>query len=191
MERYESPVERQIREAQERGEFDNLPGAGKPLTNLGSADDPDWWVRSLIKREGLDMTGALPPALALRKEAAGFPESLLELRTEKAVREVLDDYNHRVRMDRLRPAEGKLPPLLARTVDVDQLVAQWRELRGARSAETTAEAAAETAPKDAAEAAAKAVATPAEAGTSGPGQRDARIRQGPWARLLARFGRRT
>ena len=185
MERYESPVERQIREAQERGEFDNLPGAGKPLTNLGSADDPDWWVRGLIKREGLDMTGALPPALALRKEAAGFPESLLELRSEKAVREVLDNYNHRVRMDRLRPAEGKLPPLLARTVDVDQLVAQWRELRGARSAE----AAAETAAK----AAAKAAAAPAEAEaeTSGSGQRDARIRQGPWARLLARFGRRT
>lgn len=185
MERYESPVERQIREAQERGEFDNLPGAGKPLTNLGSADDPDWWVRGLIKREGLDMTGALPPALALRKEAAGFPESLLELRTEKAVREVLDNYNHRVRMDRLRPAEGKLPPLLARTVDVDQLVAQWRELRGARSAE----AAAETAAK----AAAKAAAAPAEAEaeTSGSGQRDARIRQGLWSRLLARFGRRT
>lgn len=185
MERYESPVERQIREAQERGEFDNLPGAGKPLTNLGSADDPDWWVRGLIKREGLDMTGALPPALALRKEAAGFPESLLELRNEKAVREVLDDYNHRVRMDRLRPAEGKLPPLLARTVDVDQLVAQWRELRGARSAE----AAAETAAK----AAAKAAAAPAEAEaeTSGSGQRDARIRQGLWSRLLARFGRRT
>ncbi len=28
---YESAVEKQIREAQERGDFDNLPGAGKPL----------------------------------------------------------------------------------------------------------------------------------------------------------------
>ena len=34
-----------IREAQERGEFDNLPGAGKPLTDLGDTDDPMWWVR--------------------------------------------------------------------------------------------------------------------------------------------------
>ena len=189
MERYESPVERQIREAQERGEFDNLPGAGKPLTNLGSADDPDWWVRGLIKREGLDLTGALPPALALRKEAAGFPESLLELRTEKAVREVLDDYNHRVRLDRLRPAEGKLPPLLARTVEVDELVVRWRELRRARVANAAAGAAVE----GAAETAAKAAAAPAEAeaGTSEPAQREARIGQGLWARLLARFGRGT
>jgi DnaJ homologue, subfamily C, member 28, conserved domain len=138
MEGYESPVERLIREAQERGEFDNLPGAGKPLTNLGGTDDPDWWVRGLIKREELDMTGALPPALALRKEAAGFPTSLVELRTEEAVREVLDDYNRRVRLDRLRPAEGKLPPLLAKTVDTDELVVQWRALRAARSARAPA-----------------------------------------------------
>jgi hypothetical protein len=37
--RYESPADRAIREAMERGEFDDLPGAGKPLTNLGDPDD--------------------------------------------------------------------------------------------------------------------------------------------------------
>jgi hypothetical protein len=37
------PVERQIREAMERGEFDHLPGTGRPL-DLGD-DDPDWWAR--------------------------------------------------------------------------------------------------------------------------------------------------
>ena len=31
--------------------------------------------------------------------------------------------------DRLRPAVGNLPPLLARTVDVDDIVEQWRRLR--------------------------------------------------------------
>ncbi len=131
MENWESPVEKAIREAQERGEFDNLPGAGQPLRNLGSGeyDDPDWWVKGLVQREQLDLTGAMPPALALRKEAAGFPESLLDLRTEESVRVVLEDFNHRVRQDRLRPAVGNLPPLLARTVDVDELVAQWRDLR--------------------------------------------------------------
>jgi hypothetical protein len=183
MERYESPVERQIREAQERGEFDNLPGAGKPLTNLGNADDPDWWVRGLIRREGLDMSGALPPPLALRKEAAGFPESLVDLSTEKAVREVLDDYNHRVRLDRLRPAEGKLPPPLAKTVDVDDLVAQWRSLRASRSADGAA--------------AREAAATRGEAGAGaevrapGPAAPEARARTGPWSRLMGWFFRRT
>jgi hypothetical protein len=131
VERYESPVERAIREAQERGDFDNLPGAGKPLRSLGNpdADDPDWWVKGLVQREQLDLTAALPPVLALRKEAAGFPDSLLDLGTEESVRAVLEDYNRRVKVDRLRPAVGHLPPLLARTVDVDELVERWRTLR--------------------------------------------------------------
>jgi hypothetical protein len=46
------------------------------------------------------------------------------------VREILEDFNHRVKVDRLRPAVGNLPPLLARTVDVDEVVEQWRQLRG-------------------------------------------------------------
>ena len=135
MENWESPVERAIREAQERGEFDNLPGAGRPLRNLGNPDveDPDWWVKGLVQREQLDMTAAMPPAIALRKEAATFPESLLELRTEESVRIVLEDFNHRVKVDRLRPAVGNLPPLLARTVDVDDLVGRWRALRAQRA----------------------------------------------------------
>jgi hypothetical protein len=128
MDPYESFIEKQIREAQERGEFDNLPGAGKPLQGLESPD-PDWWVKQLVRREGLDMTDALPPVIALRKEADGFPESLLDLRTEESVRVVLEDFNRRVKLDRLRPAAGPFPPMLARTVDVDELVARWRILR--------------------------------------------------------------
>ena len=148
MENWESPVERAIREAQERGEFDNLPGAGKPLRNLGSPDveDPDWWVKGLVQREQLDMTGAMPPAIALRKEAATFPESLLDLRTEESVRIVLEDFNHRVKLDRLRPAVGNLPPLLARTVDVDDLVAQWQHLRAQSAGGAAARALPVTAP---------------------------------------------
>ncbi|QIM21680.1 DUF1992 domain-containing protein [Phycicoccus sp. HDW14] len=131
--RYESPVERAIREAQERGEFDDLPGAGKPL-RVENTDDPMWWVRQLVEREQLDFTGALPPAVALRKEAATFPESLADLRTEESVRAVLEDFNRRVRRDRLRPPESHLPPLLAPTVDVDELVEGWRALRAASQA---------------------------------------------------------
>ncbi len=125
----ETWVDKAIREARERGEFDDLPGAGKPLTNLGDPNDPDWWVKGLMEREQLDMTGAMPGVLALRKEAAGFPESLSDLRSEGNVREVLEDYNRRVKLDRLRPAAGALPPVVARTVDVDELVAAWRTLR--------------------------------------------------------------
>ena len=127
----ETWVDRQIREAQERGEFDNLPGAGKPLGDLGDPNDADWWVRSYIKREKLDVSGALPTPLALRKESSDFPESLADVRTEADVREILEDFNRRVKVDRLRPAVGNLPPLIARTVDVDEVVEQWRALRAA------------------------------------------------------------
>lgn len=135
MDPFESLVERQIREAQERGEFDNLPGAGKPLRGLGGTDDPDWWVKQMMRREGLDMADALPPAIALRKEAAGFPHSLLDLRTEESVRAVLEDFNRRVKLDRLRPVAGPFPPMLARTVDVEELVTRWRVLRAQQKEE--------------------------------------------------------
>lgn len=133
--RWESPVEKQIREAMERGEFDNLPGAGKPLPHLDANDDGMWWVRQFAEREQLDFSAALPPALQLRKEAKGFPDSLVGLAREESVREVLRDYNQRVRRDRLRPPDPGLPQLLAPTVDEDELVEQWRALRAARVAQ--------------------------------------------------------
>ncbi len=139
---FESGVDKQIREAQERGEFDGLPGAGKPLEHLGDPDDADWWVKGYIRRENLDISGALPTPLALRKEAAGFPESLADVRTQAQVREILEDFNHRVRADRLRPAVGNLPPMIARTVDVDEVVEQWQPLRAGVEAERSAAAAA-------------------------------------------------
>jgi hypothetical protein len=135
---WESPVDRAIREAQERGDFDNLPGAGKPL-DLGDVNDPDWWVKRLAARENLDMSGALPGALGLRKEAAGFPDTLADVASEKNVRDILQDYNRRVLADRLRPAVGNLPPLIAKTVDVDEMVGLWRELRAERAHRATQE----------------------------------------------------
>jgi len=47
---YESLPERLIREAIEAGEFDDIPGSGKPLPGAGVADDDLWWVRDWLKR---------------------------------------------------------------------------------------------------------------------------------------------
>jgi hypothetical protein len=63
---FQTWVERQIREAMERGEFDNLPGAGKPIPDLDKPHDELWWVKDKLRRERLSY---LPPTLALRKEA--------------------------------------------------------------------------------------------------------------------------
>jgi len=50
VDRCEPLAERLIREAIEAGEFDELPGAGKPLPGAGVADDDLWWVREWLKR---------------------------------------------------------------------------------------------------------------------------------------------
>ncbi len=46
-------AENKIREAQDLGKFDNLPGRGQPLANLGEGNDPDWALKRLIIREAL------------------------------------------------------------------------------------------------------------------------------------------
>jgi hypothetical protein len=131
----ESLVERRIREATERGDFDDLPGAGRPL-DLRDADDPDWWIKRLARREQIDAATLLPPTLALRREVEGFPDSLADLTREDQVRAVLDDYNERVRADWRRPRAGPSLPLPAQEVDVEEVVAGWRRRHGHRSIPT-------------------------------------------------------
>ncbi|MEX0884835.1 MAG: DnaJ family domain-containing protein [Phycisphaeraceae bacterium] len=56
-------ADEKIRQAREAGDFDNLPGHGRPLRDLGEGPDPNWAVRRLIKRErlaGLTQTPAKP-----------------------------------------------------------------------------------------------------------------------------------
>ncbi|ORM24103.1 DUF1992 domain-containing protein [Williamsia sp. 1135] len=127
-ETFETRIDRLIREAQECGEFDNLPGAGKPL-DLSDADDPEWWAKRKIKEENLGASALLPPTLQLRREAASYPESLRDLRNESAVRAVLEDFNRRVRRDRLAPSLGPASYVIARTVDVDEMIERWRSFR--------------------------------------------------------------
>ncbi|HEX2810369.1 MAG TPA: DUF1992 domain-containing protein [Kineosporiaceae bacterium] len=124
-------MERRIREATERGEFDNLPGAGRPL-DLSDADDPNWWIKRFVRRENVDLAAVLPGTLALRREADTFPESLADLTTDEQVRAVLMDFNARVEADWRRPARDSGFPLPARQVDVEALVVQWRQLPGRR-----------------------------------------------------------
>lgn len=121
----ESLAEKAIREAIERGEFDDLPGAGKPL-DLSRPGDPDWWVKNLVDREGDVPLGG---AVSLRREADGFPESLADMPHEQAVRAVLEDFNARVAADWRRPQVGKGSPVVARKVDVDVMVERWKAMK--------------------------------------------------------------
>lgn len=119
---YESHIDRQIREAQERGEFDNLPGAGKPLPDHGELYDEEWWVKDLARREGLP--GGIPATLRLRREVEDLPESLERFRTEDAVRRTVADLNHRIERAKRGLIDG--PPTVLGRLDPDAIVAAWR-----------------------------------------------------------------
>ena len=133
--RFESWVERQIREAQERGEFDNLPGAGKPLPGLTGNYDEMWWINQVVQREHVSL---LPPMLALRKEAEEILAGLAEVPSEAMVRDLVQDYNTRVVATIREPRDGPLVRI-PRRLDVDDVVAEWRRRRTTRPAPTAAQ----------------------------------------------------
>lgn len=122
-------VDLQVRQAMERGDFDDLPGAGKPIQGLGEEHDPDWWLKKLVERERLVV---LPMSVQLRKEDAELDAELDKLASEKLVRERVEDFNSRVVAARYRLPEG--PPLITMPRDVEDTVAGWRSRREERLA---------------------------------------------------------
>jgi Domain of unknown function (DUF1992) len=125
---YESSIDRQLREATERGEFDNLPGSGKLLPGHGRDYDEDWWVKDWLEREGAT-AGVIPPTLALRRETEDLEARVDRLRTEREIRDYLAELNERIRRARVGLLDG--PAVVLPPVDADQVVAGWRERRRA------------------------------------------------------------
>ncbi|WP_049578796.1 DUF1992 domain-containing protein [Streptomyces sp. SBT349] len=122
---FETWVDRQIREAEERGELARLPGAGKPLRGLDQPYDDLWWVRGKMESEQLSY---LPPSLALRKEAEDAVAAAGRARSEERVRKIIEDVNVKIRAAIRRPPEG--PPLGMGPIDVERVVREWRETPG-------------------------------------------------------------
>jgi hypothetical protein len=116
-------VEAQIQRAQNAGEFDDLAGAGKPLTKLADPHDPDWWVKDFIRREQIETEALLPPAVLLRKEKQQVYEKVRGMRRETEVRDYLADLNRRILIN-IRDTTGPVVPV--GTVDEEAILAQWR-----------------------------------------------------------------
>ena len=123
---FQSVVEAQIRAAEERGAFDNLPGAGKPIPGLMEPDDHMWWLKGFIEREKLPTDALLPPGLLLRREIERLPATVAPLRSEQAVRDHVEDLNHRIRRWIQIPVG---PQVVVRPVDPEEVLAFWREVR--------------------------------------------------------------
>jgi hypothetical protein len=121
--RWESVVEVQIRMAQERGEFDDLPGKGKPIPGLDDPDDDLWWVRGFIRREGLPIDALLPTSLRLRKEIEQLANTVRKLPTEQAVRDAVTELNTQIAAW-IRTPSG--PQLWIQPVGLDDVLRDWR-----------------------------------------------------------------
>jgi len=121
---WESFVERQIREAQEAGAFDDLPGFGKPIPELDEPDDDLWWVKNLLKREKLSL---LPPSLEILRKVEQGLEAIAQLRHESEVRRAVSRLNDEIRRANFAITWG--PPSTLAPLDADEVVSQWRERR--------------------------------------------------------------
>jgi hypothetical protein len=118
---FESWVDKQIREAMERGEFDNLPGAGKPIPDLDKPYDELWWVKQKLRRENASY---LPPTLVLRKEAEDALAAASEAGSEADVRKIMAGINDKIREAIRKGLSG--PPLNLMPFDVEDVVREWR-----------------------------------------------------------------
>ena len=77
---FDKIIEALIREAQQRGEFDNLPGKGKPvdLTSYFETPEEIRLAQSLLKNAGM-----LPAEVLLLKEIAELRQGLTAMTDEK------------------------------------------------------------------------------------------------------------
>jgi len=128
---FPSWVDKQIADAEARGVFRDLPGAGKPLDLSGQGDFTDRWVREYVQREGASFEDALPLPLRLRKESERLAEAAGGFPSEAAVRAAATDLNRRI-LDWRRIPVG--PPVYVKLCDEEALAATWREARAQRLA---------------------------------------------------------
>jgi hypothetical protein len=104
---HEPWIERVLREARERGEFDDLSGHGKPISDLDRPYDPAWWARKFADRERLqERSGAL--TAAVRRE---LPRLIADRDRARARRRV-DELNAEIAaLNELLPAGDQLAPI--------------------------------------------------------------------------------
>lgn len=130
---FTSWIDQQIQDAERRGVFADLPGAGKPLDLKPSADGDygQAWVNDYARREGVPPEEFLPTPLRLRREIEKLAEVVPDMRSEDEVREAISDLNRRIVEWRKFPVG---PAVYVRLVNKDEMLDLWRAAQAARAA---------------------------------------------------------
>lgn len=118
---FESVADRLIRESIERGEFDDLPGAGKPIAGLNKPYDAQWWLKSFLDRER-----SKDASVAARDEIHAKLGSVWQLGSEVAVRARVKQLNDEI--DTLN--QHALTDFAG--FDVEDVVSAWQHVARAR-----------------------------------------------------------
>ena len=106
---FQKIIEKRIKEAQKRGEFDNLPGHGEPLEVEDDSHVPED-LRLAYKI--LKNADCLPPELQLRKEIRQMEDMLDNIPDEKEKYRQIKKINYKIMQLNMM---GKKSPLLEET----------------------------------------------------------------------------
>ena len=122
MRRFETLIDEQIRKAREAGQFDDLPGEGQPLRDLGPRRSGcDVWLENKMREEDLSLP--LPEGLQLRKDVALELAALRDEPDRAEVRARLLALNVRIRRSNRLGVSG--PPSNLVPVNVARFLERW------------------------------------------------------------------
>jgi hypothetical protein len=124
---FETWVDHQIAQARDRGAFEDLEGAGRPLPPRVKEQTSYEWALEWARRQQADPRDMLPPGMALRREREDLADRVPALPSEAAVRALVEDFNARVEQHWRRPQDG--PDAVPGLADVDALVRLWHASR--------------------------------------------------------------
>lgn len=115
---FESIADRRIGEARRAGFFDDLPGRGKPIADLGRERPPGWWAMRVVRTERDKVKFE-----DLKAEIDGAMPALWRLPTEGEVVARVIELNQAVSVHNAATTYQRMPML-----SVEDTVGRWRGL---------------------------------------------------------------